>query len=160
MIATALVLGVVAVVTSSPSSATGTAAYGAVVKPRSGETFAAALRRSENNYGRLGVIRYFDGNAPDTWADLSAKLTTHNAIVSWRIAPKAVLTGDYDAQIRNWFATAPTDRTTWYSYMHEPEDNIARGEFTAVDYRAAFQHVTQLARQVGNPQLKATLILM
>jgi hypothetical protein len=160
VLATALALGVVAVITSSPSDAAAGTAFGAVVKPKRGDTFSAALRRSENAYGGLGVIRYFDGNAPDSWADLTSKLTTHNAIVSWRIAPKAVLSGTYDAQIHDWFAAAPRDRTTWYSYMHEPEDNIARGEFTAADYRAAFAHVSELARQVGNPQVKSTLILM
>ncbi|PZS33618.1 MAG: hypothetical protein DLM59_06125 [Pseudonocardiales bacterium] len=158
--ATVLALGVVAVVTSTPSGAAGDTAFGAVVKPQPGESFSAALRRSESAYGHLGVIRYFDGNAPDSWPALTAKLKTHDAIVSWRIPPKDVLSGRYDTLIRDWFASAPTDRMTWYSYMHEPEDNIARGEFTAADYRAAFQHVTQLARSAANPKLRSTLILM
>lgn len=157
-----VVLAVVAAAVSPAPTSAGTVgpAYGAVLKPRAGETWPSALRRSENTYGRLGVIRYFDGNAPDAWSTLNARVTDHPAIISWRISPADVLSGSYDTLIRDWFAAAPIDRITWYAYMHEPEDNIARGEFTAADYRLAYQHVAVLARSVGNPNLRSTLVLM
>ncbi len=48
----------------------------------------------------------------------------------------------------------------WWSYWHEPEDDIARGAFTAEQYRAAWTHVAALAAQAGNARLRASLILM
>jgi hypothetical protein len=71
-----------------------------------------------------------------------------------------VLTGSQDAALRTWFATAPSDHPTYWTYMHEPEDDIAHGDFTAVNYRAAYTRIAALAAETGNPMLRATLILM
>jgi hypothetical protein len=138
---------------------TGTA-FGAVVKTQGGETYQQALARSESRYGRLGIIRYFDGNAPDSWSLFNSKLTDHTGIISFRIAPNTVNSGQFDDALRTWFANAPRDRTTYWSYMHEPEDDIARGAFTAAAFRTAWARVAGLAREAGNPQLHATLIMM
>ena len=148
---------------STPSSAAGTTAFGAVVKAQKGQTYADALAASETRYGgKLGVIRLFDGNAPDDWSVLRAKLTDHDAVVSFRIPPAEVLSGVHDASLRRWFREAPTRRTTWFSYLHEPEDNIEAGEFTRADFLAAYRHITLLARAAapGNANLRPTLILM
>ncbi|MGH9297927.1 MAG: hypothetical protein ACRDZP_08135, partial [Acidimicrobiales bacterium] len=48
----------------------------------------------------------------------------------------------------------------YWSYYHEPEDNIAAGQYTAAEYRAAWAHIANLAAQADNPYLHATLILM
>ncbi len=141
------------------AAAAGRTAFGAVVSPRRSEDRAAALARAERDYGRLAVIRDFDRDLPDPWPELRTLLTDHAAIVSFKLEPREVLSGSYDAQLRRWFATAPTTRTTWWSYRHEPEDNIARGSFTAAQFRAAFAHISALAAKVDNPSLKATLIL-
>lgn len=147
------------------SAATGDAlvagtAFGAVVKPAKGESYQQALARSESRYGRLGVIRYFDSNSPDSWSTFTNKLGDHTAIISFRISPTTVLSGSADSQLLAWFRSAPTDRVTYWSYMHEPEDDIARGSFTMSSYRNAFARIAGLARQAGNPQLRSTLILM
>jgi hypothetical protein len=134
--------------------------FGAAVKPQGTESYQTAFARSEQRYGRLGVVRYFDGNGPDAWSSLEAKFSDRPAIVSFRISPSTVLSGSQDSALRSWFATAPTDRPTWFAYLHEPEDNIARGEFTAAQFRDAFAHVAAIADSVGNPQLHATLVLM
>lgn len=158
---TALCTGLIAA--STPSSAAGPTAYGAVVKPQRGQTYAQALAASEDRYGgKLGVIRLFDGNAPDAWSVMGPKLTDHDAIVSFRIPPKEVLSGAHDASLSKWFRDAPTRRTTWFSYLHEPEDNIKRGEFTRADFIDAYRHITLLARAAApdNPNLRSTLILM
>lgn len=54
----------------------------------------------------------------------------------------------------------PRDRDVYWVYYHEPEDNIAAGEFTAADYRAAWRRLRSLADKAGNPRLHATLVLM
>lgn len=162
------------VASTSPGSAAGgssdvsalatTTAFGAVVKPQSGETYQQALARSESRYGRLGIIRYFDSNSPDSWSSYTSKLTDHTAIISFRISPSTVNSGSADGQLLTFFRNAPQDRITYWSYMHEPEDDIARGSFTASAYRTAFARVARLARQAsaetGNTALRATLILM
>ncbi len=48
----------------------------------------------------------------------------------------------------------------YWSYYHEPEDNIADGEFTLADYKAAWAPVVSLANAAHNPDLHSTLILM
>ena len=45
------------------------------------------------------------------------------------------------------------------SYYHEPEGNIADGQFTLADYKAAWAHVVALANAAHNPDLHSTLIL-
>jgi len=80
--------------------------------------------------------------------------------VSFKASPTQVNTGAYDATIKAWFAGAPRDRDVYWTYFHEPEDNIAAGEFTAAEYRAAWQRISALADTAGNTKLHATLILM
>ena len=144
----------------APASGADPIRFGAAVKPQGGESYATALARSDQRYGRLAVVRYFDGNAPDPWSTLQSLFSDHPVIVSFHIAPSTVLSGTQDAALRSWFENAPTTRPTWFAYFHEPEDNIARGEFSAAQFRDAFAHVTDIARSVGNPQLHATLVMM
>ena len=157
----ALCTGLVA--SAAPSSAAGTTAFGAAVKPLKGQSYPDALAASEARYGgRLGVIRLFDGNAPDDWSVLRKKLTDHDALISFRLPPKDVIAGTYDALLTKWFADAPRDHVTWFSYLHEPEDNIARGEFTRADFLAAYRRISGLARTAApaNANLRPTLVLM
>jgi hypothetical protein len=150
-----------AAVGATIDATTTSTAFGNVVKPQGTQTYQQALSISESRYGgRLAVIRYFDGNAPDDWATFTSKLTDHTGIISFRIAPATVISGSADAMLLNWFRTAPTDHVTYWSYMHEPEDDIERGSFTASQFRTAWARIAGLARQAANPQLKATLILM
>jgi hypothetical protein len=135
-------------------------AFGAVVKPQGSQTYPNALAQSESRYGRLGVIRYFDANAPDPWAEYTARWGDRPVIVSFRIPPDLVLNGSQDQALRRFFRDAPTGQATYWSYMHEPEDDIARGEMTARAFRRAFAHVAALAAEARNPQLYATLIMM
>jgi hypothetical protein len=151
------------VATAPPSSAALDTAYGAVVKAQPGQTYAQALAASEQRYGgKLGVIRYFDADAPDAWSLLTPKLTDHDAIVSFRLPPAEVVTGMHDARLTRWFRSAPRDRVTWFSYLHEPEDNIAKGEFTRADFLAAYRRISTLAETAAptNANLRPTLILM
>ena len=47
---------------------------------------------------------------------------------------------------------------TWWSFWHEPEDDIERGGFTAEQYRAAWAHLDALETAVHNKNLRSTLI--
>jgi hypothetical protein len=81
-------------------------------------------------------------------------------VVSFKALPQTILSGADDAVLQHWFDTAPTNVPIYWSYWHEPEDNIAAGQFTAEEYRAAWVHIAALAANAHNPELHATLILM
>jgi len=144
--------------TPTPDNPSGTL-FGTVVAKRGTETFPQAQQRADSTYGGLDISRVFYGGAPQPWPGF-AGYSERPVVVSFRYAPSEVLLGTYDEALLSWFANAPTDREVYWSYSHEPEDNIQSGEFTAVDYRAAWTHISGLAAAVGNPRLHPTLILM
>jgi hypothetical protein len=124
-----------------------------------GETYQQAYQRLDAAYGGLDLTRVFYGGLPDNWP---GKVNTSGRPmnISFKAAPRAVLAGTHDAYLRAWFRAAPRDRDIYWTYYHEPEDNVAAGEFTAADYRPAWQRLSRLADEAGNPRLRATLILM
>lgn len=151
--------------TSAPTSAPtpaptpGGTLCGAAFTQEPGETYQQALTRADARYGGLDIARIYYGGLPAGWPgklDLGQRPLT----VSFKADPKEILAGRDDSGLRTWFATAPTTRDVYWSYYHEPEDDIARGAFTAADYRAAWQRIASLADAAGNPRLHATLILM
>jgi hypothetical protein len=120
--------------------------------PYGGETKAEAMARDQQQLAPQ-VIRVYDTGAP-SWPTATGSLPL---VLSFKLPPTQVLNGNYDAQLSAFFAATP--QLTYWSYWHEPEDDIARGTFTAADYRAAWAHIAGLAKASGKP-LRATLILM
>jgi hypothetical protein len=120
----------------------------------------ANLAKATSQFGRMPIVRvYFPGlPGPKAWA--WAGLNKSAVIVSFKALPTTVLSGADDAQLRQFFTSAPRGHAIYYSYFHEPEDNIADGQFTAPDYRAAWKHIAALAAAAHNPFLHSTLILM
>jgi hypothetical protein len=124
-----------------------------------GTTKDQALARVTAAYGRPEVVRVFYTGLPAAWPG-AAGVSGGPVVVSFKANPKDVLSGSLDGQMSNWFSTAPRDRQVFWTYFHEPEDDIARGAFTAADYRAAWQHLATLADKAGNPRLRSNLVLM
>ncbi|GAA0572198.1 CBM96 family carbohydrate-binding protein [Actinomadura livida] len=124
-----------------------------------GETFQQALGRLDGRYGGLETVRLFYRGVPPAWPG-NPDIGKRPPIISFKLAPEDVLAGKHDAAMTRWFGTAPRDRDVYWVFYHEPEDNIAKGEFTAADYRAAWRHLRGLADKAGNPRLHATLVLM
>ncbi|MEU8798007.1 DNRLRE domain-containing protein [Spirillospora sp. NPDC048819] len=124
-----------------------------------GETFQQALGRLDGKYGGLETVRLFYRGVPPAWPG-NPDTGSRPPIISFKLAPEEVLAGEHDEAMTRWFATAPRDRDVYWVYYHEPEDNIAAGEFTAADYRAAWRHLRALADKAGNSRLHATLVLM
>lgn len=54
--------------------------------------------------------------------------------------------GAHDASILAWLATAPSGWQVLLTFWHEPNSELRAGSFTASDYVAAHQRVTQLVR--------------
>lgn len=142
------------------SAVEGGTAFGAVVKPQGAQSYPQALAQSESRYGRLGVVRFFARNGPGTWADYEARWGDRTPIISFGISPSVVLSGSKDQALRQFFAAAPRDHPVYWTFFHEPENDIEHGAFTAARFREAFAHVADLAAAANNPQLQATLILM
>lgn len=157
----ALVSALLAAQARPASAARSGVLFGAVVHTRSGhETFDQAIARQDKAYGRMPISRVFYTGAPDAWPG-NAGASGRPVVVSFRFAPAQILAGTYDAELRNWFAHAPP-RPIYWSYMHEPEDDIARGDFTPAEYKQAWYRVSRLAAPyaAANPDLHSTLILM
>jgi hypothetical protein len=107
----------------------------------------------------MDVVRVYYPGMPESWPGRAGAVNGPIS-VSFKDAPSRVLSGQDDAFFTNWFASAPRDRQIWWTYWHEPEDDIEAGKFSAADYRAAWVHLNELADKAGNPDLHSTLILM
>jgi len=134
--------------------------FGTTAPREGGETLAEAVARQDARYGRVRTLRLFFGGLPGDWASIREATGARPVVVSFKADPVQVAAGAFDAQFTEWFATAPTDVRTWWSFWHEPEDDIERGGFTAEQYRAAWAHLDALETAVHNKNLRSTLILM
>ena len=121
-----------------------------------------SLAQTTAQFGRMPIVRvYYPGlPASNAWNGGQAGANDSAVIVSFKALPKDILSGADDAALTHFFDTAPTGHPIYYSYYHEPEDNIADGEFTLADYKAAWARVAALAGAAHNPDLHSTLILM
>jgi hypothetical protein len=120
------------------------------------------LSQATSDFGRMPIVRvYYPGLPnPNAWSSGLAAANDSAVIVSFKALPTAILSGADDAALSHFFDTAPTGHPIYYSYYHEPEDNIAAGQFTLADYKAAWARVVSLADAAHNPDLHSTLILM
>jgi hypothetical protein len=143
--------------TPSHAATTGTV-FGASVY-QNGASWSSAVSRSDAKYGHMDVVRVFYPGAPASWPG-NAGTVDRPVVVSFHIPPSQILNGSHDSELLNWFRTAPTNRTIWWTYYHEPENDIAAHKFTAAQYRAAWQHVAAIEAKVNHPNMRATLILM
>jgi hypothetical protein len=117
------------------------------------------VARQDEKFGHLSTLRYYAPGLPPAWSTITA-LGQRDLVVSFKADPASVLRGDADSYLRSWFAAAPTDRQIWWTYFHEPENDVAAGAFTPTQFRDAFRRVAALADQAGRQDLHATMILM
>lgn len=119
-----------------------------------------ALRNTDAQFGKIPVVRVFDPDMVMEWdKPRTDALAGRDLVISFRPSPQSVLTGKYDAELRRWFQQAPSDAKIYWSYIHEPEPMIDRGEFTADQYRRAWQRINGIADSVCRTNMYATLIL-
>ena len=109
----------------------------------------------------MAIIRTYYPGLPsaNAWTTGLPAANKSAVIVSFKAQPTTILSGQDDAALSRFFDTAPTGNPIYWSYYHEPEGNIADGEFTLADYKAAWAHVVSLANAAHNPDLHSTLIL-
>jgi hypothetical protein len=116
------------------------------------------LDKVASSLGRPAVYRvYFRGLPPRVFQGSKADLGPP-VVMSFQADPVRVAAGRYDARLRSFFDSIPQGRLVWWSFYHEPEEHIARGEFTARQYRAAWSHLLSIVPTRSN--LRSTMILM
>jgi hypothetical protein len=147
-----------------PAVPRGRTLAGASTQVRAGETYAQAVARADRSYGPLEMVRVFYPGLPAAWggsrADVAGGPGRRTTVVSFKAHPREVLAGRHDAVLSAWFAGAPRDRDVYWVYYHEPEDDIAKGAFTAAEYRAAWRRIAALGSSSGGPRMYPTLVLM
>ncbi|MBM0238657.1 hypothetical protein JNW88_18585, partial [Micromonospora sp. ATA32] len=133
---------------------------GASIATQTGESFAQALTRADRTFGPLKMARVFYPGLPPAWARSRADVVDRTVVVSFKASPQEVNAGKYDSRLAAWFASVPRQYDVYWSYFHEPEDDVERGAFQAADYKAAWRRIAGLANRAGNPRLINTVILM
>ncbi len=132
--------------------------------PLFGSTVASMdnLRQETSEFGHMAIVRTYYTGLPsaNAWTTGLPAANKSAVIVSFKAQPSAILSGADDAALSHFFDTAPTGHPIYYTYYHEPEDNIAAGQFTLASYKAAWARVARLAGAAHNPWLHSTLILM
>ena len=141
-----------------PPSSGGTL-FGTSLWTGDGSNAAQALSRETAAFGTPDIVRTYYSGMPAAWPG-SAGVSGGPVAVSFKAAPRDVMSGRLDSQFANWFATAPRNRPIFWSYFHEPENDVESGAFSTADYRAAWTRLAGLADRAGNPQLRSNLILM
>jgi hypothetical protein len=124
-----------------------------------GTSFSSGLRHADSVYGHLDAVRVYYPELPSPWPGAAGE-ARRPVPVSFRGSPQDILSGRHDKQLRRWFNHAPRSHPVWWTYIHEPEDEIASGQFSASSYRAAWRHLHSLSKGAHNPMLRPTLTLM
>jgi hypothetical protein len=132
---------------------------GASFVAESGETYQQALAREDALFNGLESVRVFYSGLPQAWPG-KLDAAGRPMIISFKATPADVIAGTHDTRLRDWFRTAPVDQDIYWTYFHEPENDIQNGAFTAAQFRQAWQRIAGLSREANNPRLRATLILM
>ncbi|WP_319459174.1 hypothetical protein [Micromonospora sp. RTP1Z1] len=133
---------------------------GASIAVQSGETFGQALSRSDRTFGKLRMARVFYPGLPPAWNGSRADVVDRTVVVSFKASPQEVNSGKYDSRLASWFASIPREHNVYWSYFHEPEDDVEGGAFTAAAYKSAWRRIAGLADRADNPKLINTIILM
>jgi hypothetical protein len=126
---------------------------------KSGESYQQALGRLDGLYNGLELVRIFYPGKPGNWPG-KLNVDKRPIVVSFKFPPAEVASGKHDAFMRSWFAAAPRDQEIYWTYYHEPEQEIDGGQMTSAQYKAAWKRLRSLADEAGNDRLTATLILM
>jgi len=133
--------------------------FGVNLDLSNGRSMSDAWEHAVSSFGTPDVVRVFNSGAPSNW-NAATVAKGADISVSFKILPKDVLSGKYDSKLRSWFRAAPSNVAVYWTYYHEPEDQIENGTFTAADYRAAWKHIVDIQRETCQPNLHSMLILM
>lgn len=114
------------------------------------------------DFGRIPFARgpYYDRNAlPRAFDCAEANLIApeHRLQMSFKRLPARILDGSYDRRISSYLNSVPAGWVVGITYWHEPNGEIAKGTFSAADFRQAWYRIGRLIKQSTSA---ATLIAM
>lgn len=122
-----------------------------------GETKAAAYNRVKTAFKNHRITRVYCAADPEWPSYIPKESVVH---ISFKMNAKDVLSGSKDAVLNNFFSSLGSNVKIYWTYFHEPEDDIRDGAFTAKEYRDAFDYIIALQKKLGKPNLVPTLCLM
>jgi chitodextrinase len=114
-------------------------------------------------FGHMPLVHYYYLGLPpmNAWSTGLGKAVQGSAeIVSFDGSPQSVISGADNADLENFFETAPTNVPIYYVYWHEPEIHVTDGQFTFAQYRQAWTDIVAIADKANNPELHSTLCLL
>lgn len=121
-----------------------------------GETKEVAYQRVKTAFGQHDILRQYETDP--VWPSWIPKEATVQ--ISFKINPAEVLNGSKDAVLTTFFEAMSSNKKVYWTYFHEPEDDIKEGAFTAEQYRNAFDYIINLQKSLNKPNLVPTLCLM
>lgn len=151
-------------VTTKPATPppSGGTKFGFSTVRRGSENYQQAINRVSQLLGDPRMYRYFFGTSALSWP-LTALGTWQNLplVCSWKPYPAAsVPGGQWDNQIRTWLAKLPTNRPTWFlCFDHELDVKLNDGTYTLAQGGAAWNHIAQVVKDFGNPNIRTTFLL-
>jgi len=125
--------------------------------------FLTAWRDLENMVGDLLVRRSFNGNFPSTIQTSAASIdlgTARWSVYSFKPDVNAFARGDLDGRMNTFLDSIPDGHKTTLIAWHEPEDNIARGQFSLSAFIDMQVRLADLIHATGRPELTHGIVLM
>ena len=132
--------------------------WGSTIWRNPNEDYPAALTRVKKAFGTHDIIRTYIMEKFPVWPGWLLKES--NVQISFKMNPDDILSGTKDQELKSFFNSLASSAKIFWTYHHEPEDEIEAGEFTAKQYRDAFDHLINLQKKVNKPNLISTLCLM
>ena len=117
-----------------------------------GLTAAEVVAQNRQTYGSVPVARIYSSSIPARWTSdrmLAALGDDSDVIFSFQGDLDAIAAGAYDERMRAFLAGKPAGVNAWIVLHHEPEDDVARGHFTAAQFKAATAHIAPVIRSSG-----------
>jgi hypothetical protein len=108
------------------------------------ETVAEAWNRIQTAYGKIVSTRWWVSSFGWNWSQVPARFGKCGLYFNLGADVAGVNSGKYDAAWANLCKTAPTDRWLAASFSHEPEDEVAGGQFTIAQWQNAQKRLARI----------------
>lgn len=124
----------------------------------------ASFTDLENDVGSLLIRRSYSGpdilpaNFGATKAAIDAGV--RESMWSFKPNPATFAAGGNDTWFNSFLDSIPSGHRMIIILWHEPEDNIANGEFSLAEWKAANNHLGALVHAKGRAELRTAICLM
>lgn len=144
-----------------PVTRSGPTAFGVSIRHGTQATAPAIVAKLKEQFGAIPVARVYSTTPPPaSWngdPTLAALGAGSSVVYTFKADPVAVAAGQYDQQVTTFLRSRPAGITVWFGFWHEPEAQVAKGTFTAQQYRDATAHLAPVVDAAGGI---STTILM